>query len=192
RPARARPRRRRLRLRDRAPAGGSAAGPSRRPRDRGRARPRRAGGGARCDRREAGPPQRHAARPGGLGGDGLATARRRLRIAAAGALFGGLGRPELGPGLALSNLRRYFGAVPGTRDLIGPILLAAVVAVATFGGRGLVRAVSGLPDGLAITAAAAIVGLWLASSVSPDVVVVPIGLLALAVTGGAARAEATA
>jgi glycosyl transferase family 87 len=93
---------------------------------------------------------------------------------------GGLGAPRIGPGLGLSNLRLYAGATAGALDRLGPALAVLVTAVAI--GAAAAAAPSGRSR-LALAAVGAIATLWLASAASPDDVVVPIVLLALAVTG---------
>jgi Glycosyltransferase family 87 len=83
----------------------------------------------------------------------------------------------LGPGLGLSNLRLYFGADPGVRDVLGLILILAVTAAAWLGVR---RLVLDGPKGLAAAAALLLATLWLAPNASPDDVLVPIAMLAIA------------
>jgi hypothetical protein len=85
----------------------------------------------------------------------------------------------LGPGLGLSNLRLYFGADPGPHDGLGLILILVVTAAAWFGVRRL--ALDG-PKGLAAAAALLLATLWLAPNASPDDVLVPIVMLAIAAT----------
>lgn len=87
--------------------------------------------------------------------------------------------PRLGPGLGLSNLRLYAGAVPGARDAIGPMLLVAVAVVALVVAR---RAASDPATLFAAAAALLMLALWVAPSASPDDVASPIVLLALAAT----------
>jgi hypothetical protein len=107
--------------------------------------------------------------------------------------------PALGPGLGLSNLRLYAGAVPGTRDAMGPALLAAVTVLALVvalrpptgslaalrpptGSLAARRDVRGPAALFAAAAALLMLALWLAPSASPDDVASPIVLLALAAT----------
>jgi len=92
---------------------------------------------------------------------------------------GSLAPPALGPGLGLSNLRLYFGADPGAHDGLALILLLVLTAAAWLGVRRL--ALDG-PKGLAAAAALLLATLWLAPSASPDDVLVPIVMLAIAAT----------
>jgi hypothetical protein len=87
--------------------------------------------------------------------------------------------PSLGPGLGLSNFRLYAGATPGTPDLAGPALalLAAIAAIVLAR-----RASLDGPRLLGGAAALLLTALWLAPRASPDDVVVPIALLAMAAT----------
>ena len=87
--------------------------------------------------------------------------------------------PALGPGLGLSNLRLYFGAEPGGHDPLALILILVVTAAAWLGVRRL--AVDG-PSNLAAAATLLLVTLWLAPHASPDDVLVPIVMLAIAAT----------
>ncbi len=92
---------------------------------------------------------------------------------------GGIHPPHLGPGLGLSNLRLYFGAAPGKSDAVGPALAAGAALVSLV---WTVRRAPGGQAGLAAAAAATMAALWLAPAASPDDVVLPIALLALAAT----------
>jgi len=92
---------------------------------------------------------------------------------------GSLAPPALGPGLGLSNLRLYFGADPGAHDGLALILLLVLTAASWLGVRRL--ALDG-PKGLAAAAALLLATLWLAPSASPDDVLVPIVMLAIAAT----------
>ena len=85
----------------------------------------------------------------------------------------------LGPGLGLSNLRLYAGAVPGTRDAAGPVLTAVLAVIASRVAR---RSTNDPALFIAWTAAFLISALWLAPAASPDAVAAPIALLALAAT----------
>ena len=101
-------------------------------------------------------------------------------LAAAGRVAGGtLAVPSLGPGLGLSNLRLYAGAIPGSPDIVGPALVAVVALVALVLAR---RAALDPPRLLVSAAGALMTALWLAPSASADDVVAPIALLAIAVT----------
>ena len=111
--------------------------------------------------------------------------RRALGIGVAvyvGLILGAAGAwSALGPGLGLSNLRLYAGAVPGTRDFFSLSLALAVSLVAARAAR---RA-DGEPRVLLAYAAAFLMSaLWLAPVASPDDVAAPIALLALAATMG--------
>jgi len=93
---------------------------------------------------------------------------------------GSLAEPlALGPGLGLSNLRLYFGADPGDRDVLALILILLVTAISWLVVR---RLALDRPSSLAAAATLLLATLWLAPSVSPDDVLVPIALLAIAVT----------
>jgi hypothetical protein len=87
--------------------------------------------------------------------------------------------PVSGPGLGLSNLRLYYGADPGGRDMLALILSLVVTAAAWLGVRrwGLDR-----PSSLAAAATLLLATLWLAPNASPDDVLVPIVMLAIAAT----------
>jgi len=85
--------------------------------------------------------------------------------------------PVLGPGLGLSNLRLYFGADPGAQDVLALILILGVTAAAWLGVRRL--ALDGA-KGLAAAATLLLATLWLAPNASPDDVLVPIVMLAIA------------
>ena len=86
---------------------------------------------------------------------------------------------QLGPGLGLSNLRLYFGADPGDRDVLALILILLVTAISWLVVR---RLALDRPSSLAAAATLLLATLWLAPSASPDDVLVPIALLAIAVT----------
>jgi hypothetical protein len=114
-------------------------------------------------------------------GPALAAVAALLVIAgAAGRLIGvTFAAPSLGPGLGLSNLHLYAGAAPGTPSLIGPALLVAAAIAAVVLAR---RASLDEPRLLGAAAALLVTALWLAPSASPDDVVAPVALLAVAVT----------
>jgi hypothetical protein len=85
--------------------------------------------------------------------------------------------PSLGPGLGLSNLRLYVGAMPGERDLVGLVLVGAV-ALASLAAAVRLRWTPG--RALAAAAATLLATLWLAAAASPSDIVVPIALLVTA------------
>jgi glycosyl transferase family 87 len=86
---------------------------------------------------------------------------------------------SLGPGLGLGNLRLYAGAGPGTGDLVGPALVLGGAVIALVWAR---RATLEAPQTVGRAAAFLMAALWLAPSAGPDDVIVPIALLAIAVT----------
>jgi hypothetical protein len=105
-----------------------------------------------------------------------------VALVAAGAaerLLGGPSATSLGPSLGLSNLRLYAGATPGTPDLVGPVLVLVGATAALVAWR---RVSFDAPRLLGGAAAILMIALWLAPSAAPDDVVVPIALLAIAVT----------
>ena len=105
-----------------------------------------------------------------------------VALVAAGAaerLVGGPSATSLGPSLGLSNLRLYAGATPGTPDLVGPVLVLVGASAALVASRRV--SVDG-PRLLGAAAAILMIALWLAPSAAPDDVVVPIALLAIAIT----------
>jgi hypothetical protein len=99
-----------------------------------------------------------------------------LACAAGLAAGGAPDAPVLGPGLGLSNLRLYAGAEPGVPDIVGPALVGAAAVAAILAARTGV----GMNTGWAGAAAALIAALWLAPAASPNGIVTPIALLALA------------
>ena len=114
--------------------------------------------------------------------EGSAIAGVAVALVAAGAaerLVGGASATSLGPSLGLSNLRLYAGATPGTPDLVGPVLVLVGASAALVASR---RVSVGAPRLLGGAAAILMLALWLAPSAAPDDVVVPIALLAIAVT----------
>jgi glycosyl transferase family 87 len=114
--------------------------------------------------------------------EGSAIAGLAVALVAAGAtarLVGGSSAISLGPSLGLSNLRLYAGATPGTPDLVGPVLVLVGAIAALVASR---RLSVGAPRLLGGAAAILMIALWLAPSATPDDVVAPIALLAIAVT----------
>jgi len=85
--------------------------------------------------------------------------------------------PTFLPGFGLSNLRLYLGAMPGTPDLVGPVLVG-ITALASLVAA--VRVRWSPARALAAAAACLIGALWLAPAASPDDVVVPVALLVMA------------
>jgi hypothetical protein len=86
---------------------------------------------------------------------------------------------SLGPGLGLGNLRLYAGAEPGRGDLAGPALVVAGAVLALVWARRATLEASRVLGGAAAFLMAA---LWLAPSASPNDVLGPIALLAIAAT----------
>jgi hypothetical protein len=117
----------------------------------------------------------------------LPTGRALAAVVAALVIAGAAGRligatfaaPSLGPGLGLSNLRLYAGAAPGTPELAGAalVLVAAIAAVVLAR-----RARLDEPRLRGGAAALLMAAVWLAPRASPDDVVAPIALLAIAAT----------
>jgi len=102
-----------------------------------------------------------------------------VAIGAAARLVSGASATSLGPSLGLSNLRLYAGAIPGTPDSSGPVLVLVIALAALVASR---RVSFDAPRLLGGAAAILMIVLWLAPSAAPDDVVVPIALLAIAMT----------
>jgi len=100
-------------------------------------------------------------------------------VVAARLVAGASTLPPLGPGLGLSNLRLYMGALPDSSGLALPALVVVSAIVALVLVR---RASLDGPQLLGVGAAVLMIALWLAPSAAPDDVVVPIALLAIAIT----------
>ena len=98
-------------------------------------------------------------------------------LAAGGAIV--VRSSSLGPGLGLGNLRLYAGAEPGRGDLAGPALAVAGAVIALVWARRVTLEASRVLGGAAAFLMAA---LWLAPSASPNDVLGPVALLAIAAT----------
>jgi glycosyl transferase family 87 len=103
-----------------------------------------------------------------------------VAIGAAARLVAGASTlPPLGPGLGLSNLRLYMGALPDSSGLALPALVFVSAFVALVLAR---RASLDEPQLLGVGATVLMIALWLAPRAAPDDVVAPIALLAIAIT----------